>query len=327
MTTVTRTSSEDALGAGVRPRPVFVGGCPRSGTTLLGAMLGVGPTRITVPEAMFKFRLLAAAKDGRMTAADAVATLQGAPRFDLWRVPVPRVDELAPDLEIRALLSGLARDFGRRTGKPDADVWIDHTPGNIRFAGSLARLFPDAKFINIVRDGRGVAASVLGLDWGPNRIEEAATWWGTHVALGLAAERLLGPQLMRTVRFEDLLADPEHTLRELCSFLGTPYDEEMITRRDYKVASYTVTDHVLVSGPPDSSRSEAWRSKLTAGQIEEFEYRTGELAQYLGYPAFVGSGARPSPRGERFRRFVSDVARRGVIDPVRRRASERRPRR
>lgn len=307
-------------------QPIFIGGCPRSGTTLLGAMLGVGPQRLTVPEAMFKFPLLARADRGAISVRAAREVLRSDHRFDLWRVSVPDDEDPDAQVPVAQLLDQLVTSFGRRVDKPDATTWIDHTPGNIRFARALLDVYPDARIVNLVRDGRGVAASVMPLDWGPNRMSDAAPWWATHVAMGLALTAQLGEEQVRTVHFEDLVEHPEETLRSLCEFLDVPYDHVMVTQRDYEVDAYTVTEHSRVAQVPDPSRSRAWLDVLCPQQLEEFEYHTGELARYLGYPMLVGTGASLPPRPDRVASFLTDAVRRGVVDRLRRRRSERRPR-
>lgn len=310
----------------VRPvRPVFVGGCPRSGTTLLGAMLGVGPTRLTVPEAWFKMRLLAmAAPDGTVDRVAATRLLRTDPRFALWRVALD-ADPPPGRVDAAALVDQLVLAFGARTGKPAPTTFVDHSPSNVRHARSLAQAFPDARFVHLVRDGRAVMASVLPLDWGPNRATEAAAWWATHVAMGLAAERDLGPQRVRLVRFEDLVSSPNETLADLCGWLGLDFDPAMVATRDYAVADYTVTRHERVARPPDPARVDAWRTTLRPHQVEDFEYVTWELSAHLGYDLVHGAAARLAPRHVRLVEFARDVARRGVVDRVRRRRSARRP--
>lgn len=324
MTTAPHSTLSVEAGHDRLRRPVFIGGCPRSGTTLLGAMLGIGPRLLTVPEAMFKFTLLARADRGVITLRTVHEVLAADRRFDLWRVPLPDGEDLDAELPLAIVLDRLVGAFAGRVDKPDATVWIDHTPGNIRFAATLLDVFPDARIVNLVRDGRGVAASVLPLDWGPNRMADAAPWWATHVAMGLALTARLGEQVVHTVRFEDLIERPDETLRSLCDFLDIPYQRTMLTRRDYEVDAYTVTEHSRVSSMPDPSRSRAWLSTLTSQQVEEFEYHTGELARYLDYPLFVGAGASLPSRPERLASFLTDVARRGMVDRLRRRRSERR---
>lgn len=306
------------------PRAVFVGGCPRSGTTLLGAMLGVGPDRVTVPESLFKFRLLRAlSPDGELDLDSAGRLLSGDERFGLWGVPVPEASGGPARVRYEALVTGLVRRFAEATGKPQPAIWIDHTPGNVSYAASMARLFPESKLVHVIRDGRAVAASVLPLDWGPNTAAEAAKWWAGHVATGLAAERRF-PDRVLTVRYEDLLSEPEATLRTVCGFVDTPYEPAMVGTRDYQALAYTVTDHRLVDERPDPRRADAWRERLTDSQVGTVEHLTGELLELLRYPMRYGSRARLSSRPERLAAFAVDMARRASLDRLRRALTRRR---
>ena len=301
-------------------RPVFVGGCSRSGTTLLGAMLGVGPAAVTVPEATFKWELFEdagpAGSDPGSTRLDPsvlARRLREDRMFGLWDVDLP----LGEPLTYRGLLDGLVDSYAARVGKPDAGVWVDHTPGNIRFGLTLHRTFPDARFVHLVRDGRAVAASVLPLDWGPNSATESGLYWATQIAAGFALESALGPDVVRTVRYEDLVLDPAGTLPALCDFLGLPYRDDMLADRDYRVGAYETEQQRLVAAPPDPSRTEAWRDALAPRQIRDFERVTGELLEYLGYPVVLGAAARRASRREHLTTMLAANARRWTVDKVR----------
>jgi hypothetical protein len=178
--------------------------------------------------------------------------------------------------------------YGREVGKPSPKVWIDHTPRNLRYALSLAQAVPEASFIHLIRDGRAVAASILPLDWGPNDIVEAATYWARQIAPGLAASSRLGPERVLTVRYEDVVREPERNLKEICVSLGIAYDEAMVDTRDYSVLPYTAGQHRLVAQPPDATRATGWRKKLSDRQIETFEYLTGDLLSCFGYEVEYG---------------------------------------
>ena len=303
-------------------RPVFVGGCSRSGTTLLGAMLGVGADRLTVPEAEFKWGLWAAGAVASARRTDGVVDMTAARHFlardrmfQLWPVDLPAT---APDhVSFRSLLDYLAAAFGAAMKPGGTRVWIDHTPGNIRYALTLRRAFPEARFINLVRDGRAVAASVLPLDWGANDAAEAGVHWATQIAAGLALEKRLGSETVRTVRFEDLVRDPGETLRDLCAFIDIDYNEQMVHTRDYKVHPYEAGQQALVAKPPDPSRADAWRHQLTTLQISEFERQTGELLEYLGYETQFGPAAGTPPKVERVRMRTVSAARRLVVNKLR----------
>lgn len=304
-------------------RPVFIGGCPRSGTTLLAAMLGVGGDRLTIPEAVFKLRWLSQGGDDSVELPRVLAQLERDRGFQSWRVALPAPGDAPPRARLADLLQALVLDFGATAGKPAPHLWIDHTPGNIRHTIALAAAFPEAQFINLVRDVRAVAASILPLDWGPNTVWEAGPWWATHVALGLAAERRL-PGRVHTVRFEDLVTRPRPVLEEVCRFLGTDFSGAMLGHREYAAMAYSPTAHHLVDAPPDPGRVDAWRQRLTPGQVEELEYRTGDLLALLGYSLEHGPAARPRPRRVRWADTARDVARRAVLDRARRRRRVRR---
>jgi sulfotransferase family protein len=287
------------LGKSTDPAPVLIGACARSGTTLLGAMLGASPEAVTVPEARFKWNLLESCgvAGEAIDLACAVRKLSGDWKFRQWGIELPPPDDIpAEQVPYAALLRHLALQYGLRWHKPSPKVWVDHTPGNVQYMARLGRVMPDSKFVHLVRDGRAVAASQIPLDWGPNDIFEAAQSWGFKVGMGVAACGSLGDDRAITVRYEDLVCEPQATLSGLCHFLRIAYDEGMVERRDYQVPKYTARQHQLVSAVPDSSHAELWRAQLTAEQIEAFEYLTGDMLVYLGYELDRGSASK-KPRG------------------------------
>lgn len=173
-------------------KPILIGGCERSGTTLLGAMLGAQASHLCVPEMQFKFDILHWADNGgtdRLDTAETVKRLTRRARFRLWELELDGAAMPDESASGREMIEWLIRRYGKKAGKALPEVWIDHTPKNIRHAQTLFTAFPDARMVHIVRDGRAVAASVLlPLDWGPNVIESAARFWAERLAYGLAAE-------------------------------------------------------------------------------------------------------------------------------------------
>jgi hypothetical protein len=303
-----------------RPAPVFIGGSSRSGTTLLGAMLGSSLEAVTVPEARFKWTLLSScdAVEDSIDLRCAVRRLAADWKFRQWGVELPPVAALPQDnVRYGALLRCLAVEYAHRSGKDDPGVWLDHTPGNVKYMARLGRLLPDSKFVHIIRDGRAVASSLLPLDWGPNDIFEAAEVWSLKVGMGLAACSALGERAI-SVRYEDLVYRPEATLKELCDFMAIAYDDEMVARRDFQVPGYTASQHHLVSGVPDPSRAERWRSELSAEQIRAFEYLTGDMLSYLGYALETGMAASKPSRASHVVQMARSTFRKRVSNPVRR---------
>lgn len=279
------------------PRPIHIGGCPRSGTTLVATLLGVGPDCLTVPEARFKWPLLGRVGDaGKLPLGDAIRLVQQDWKFAHWRVLIPSSHTLDRPITFQAFLRTLVLLHGQSVGKADPLVWIDHTPANARYAVTLDRYLDQAKFVHVIRDGRGVAASIIPLDWGPNHIFEAAAHWAQQLASGLAAASALGPSKACAIRYEDITCQSESTVKRLCGQLDIEYRPDMLTQRDYRVLRYTDGQHRLVENPLDSSRATAWRTALGARELETFEYLTGDLLECLGYELEFGMKARPPRR-------------------------------
>src|SRR5205807_5792933 len=79
------------------------------------------------------------------------------------------------------LVDAVFAAFAQSQGKPR---WGDKTPNNVLHLPLLSRLFPDAQFVHIVRDGREVAASLAEQSWWRSSAGEAARWWRECVDAG-----------------------------------------------------------------------------------------------------------------------------------------------
>ncbi len=279
---------------------VFIGGCSRSGTTLLGAMLGRHPAVITTPESHFKYRVYRE-MGGEIEAGDLGRVLEAVIkhwRFRIWELEVDS-SEILRELDrpgYAALLCRLVERYAIRTGANEARIWVDHTPENATYATTLLEIFPEARFLHIVRDGRGVAASIVPLDWGPNTITRAAHWWVESVSYGLALEKLLPPERIMRVQYETLIRDPVACMEATSDFLGIDYQPSMVESTGFKVPRYTASQHELIGQRPDSERATRWKQTLTRRQVELFEHESRDFLPYLGYPLlYPGNRRGPTP--------------------------------
>jgi hypothetical protein len=197
----------------------------------------------------------------------------------------------------------------------------DKTPNYVRQILILHSLWPHARFVHLIRDGRDVCLSLLGWKrkatrmaelfptWAEDPVTTAALCWERDVRRGRDRGRPLGPALYHEIRYEDLVSRPADETRNLCCFLGVAYEGEMLefhqgrTRlgpgRSAKEAWLPITP-----GLRD------WRTQMAADDVERFEAAAGDLLDELGYPR-----ACPSPppaareRASRLReRFVHGLA-------------------
>jgi hypothetical protein len=297
-------------------RQIFIGGCSRSGTTLLGAILGAHSACICPPESHFKVSALRSCRtrEGDIDLDRALRLIQIHWRFKLWDTAIdPRA---APAGSYVELLEWLVAQYAERHGMR-GHIWVDHTPENINYASLLLELFPRAQIVHIIRDGRGVANSILPLDWGPNTIVKAAPWWKAMVREGLALEALLpGEQIVR-VRYEDLVNEPERIMRSLCAALELPYEPGILRADGFRPPGYTASQHQMIGQRPDPSRATRWRATLTARQVEMFEALAGDLLGQMGYPLVNAAHVRPPTFWERRAAQLKEIVRGDVVNGIR----------
>lgn len=302
----------------------FIVGCGRSGTTLLRVMFDAHPQLAVPPESYFPLDPPAAwfGSDGGLDARTAATDLVGRWWLARWAIDGPAfVDAVAesaprayPDL-IRELFAFQAQ----ARGKPR---YGNKTPKHVLRMHKIAGMFPEARFVHLVRDGRDVAMSLQEVDFGPTDLPGAARFWKGRVDKGREVGERLGPQRYLEVRYEDLIADPEGTLRVVCPFLDLPFDEAMLQYRDRGAEAIAAVGvpgkHEHLVEPPTKGLRD-WRTQMVPSDVAWFEQIAGTSLDRFGYER---SGISPS-RSSRVRFGALDVAssaRRKVADVRHRRA-------
>jgi hypothetical protein len=244
-----------------RERPVFVVGCPRSGTTLLRIILD-GHSRLSIPpESHFVVALDRRGDRGLVTVDDILAH----PRWEHWDIDddeVRRAVETRRPTAYAELIRTVFECYAASRGKVR---WGDKTPGYVSYIPRLLRLFPEAQIVHIIRDGREVAASMVEQPWGPKRAVVAAYRWRRKVGAGRRAGRRLQPDQYLELRLEDLIAAPELVVRRLCAFLDESFEPEMLDYPARAPAMFppddTGTRHVR---EPLGADIRDWRARLSA---------------------------------------------------------------
>jgi len=121
--------------------------------------------------------------------------------------------------------------------KKDAFYFGDSTPVNMMHADLIYKLFPEARFVNVLRDGRDVALSVSKERWGPNDPYEALSWWANRVHRSAVALKKIDPSLVLQYRIEDLIVhERDKTYGSLLNFFKL---EDSKVLREYFVEQLT----------------------------------------------------------------------------------------
>jgi hypothetical protein len=140
------------------------------------------------------------------------------------REPVPLPDDwLDRPRSLAAILDAVFRHFAQAEGK---HRWCEKTPQHVQHLEALSRLFPRARFVHVIRDGRDCAVS-FHRRW-KRRPELTVFRWKKVVSMGREQGRRLGSVRYHEVRYEDLTAQPEQSLTRICRFLGVPFDAAVL---------------------------------------------------------------------------------------------------
>src|SRR5215217_6853051 len=210
--------------------PRFIVGNDRSGTTMLRLILDRGPDLAIPPESMFLTDFADVFDHGGPepgTEQALMAQVWEHPKVRLWELPGPPPAVpagLAPADAYRFVVEAPYAAYAAAQGKP---YWADKTPHYVHHVDHLLRVWPRARFVVLVRDGRDVALSLRRMPFGPNNAWAAAQWWARGIRAGVrAAQR--HPDAVRTIRYEDLARAPREEVPRLCEFLGLGYHEDML---------------------------------------------------------------------------------------------------
>ena len=305
--------------------PLFLVGMPRSGTKLLRALLTQHPG-IRIPPIETEFLPFIAAWVGR----------HGPPHTEQEFVRLFRSLRMAPYFRYReggagafswkawraacrgrfdaaGLFEGFIRcEAGVSPGS--GIVWGDKSPTYIRHLDLIAREFPQARIVHIVRDVRDVVLSARKA-WNKDILRTAHRW--ARDVREAHTFCLREPARSMELKYEDLVSAPEEQLRRLCAFIGVPFSDAMLClQRPTENLGDTRDQIGIVAG----NRGK-FRGALSAAELQAVEALAWETMLELEYAPQVAHGprrlSRPSLAVRRLKDGMNlvlrDVEGRGVL--------------
>jgi hypothetical protein len=284
--------------------PIFVRGLSRSGGTLVVTLLDAHrdvamsyelyPDLLEIDDGVDETALVT-----EMAAADNLRAAQKrAPtdRFGLFVVRCERggLDNREFAAALRAVLAeGLSlRGAGGRmrmielcgvakAARVGKSIWGMKLTGGYE---EYLAAWPNARFVNVLRDGRDVLASQIHSTRAERVPEQVAkAWMNTHERFArLVSER---PRQAYVVRYEDLAHQPEKGLRALCEFLELEWDDALLRHheQDLTVFSARHISRERVASPIDTAKIGRWRDELKPDELAAFLSVAGDGLRRFGY--------------------------------------------
>jgi hypothetical protein len=287
--------------------PIIVAGMPRSGTTLLSAMLSAHSEIAIAPETHFLTTWVDRCGGRNVDDPDHLLPFWEAytksERFRSLGLEAERVwhriqQDARPNL--RTAFKAMLACYAEKRGK---QIFGEKTPGNEHVLGLAFRWYADAKAVYIVRDPRAVAASLMRMPWSHHAPGIHARGW--QVSVDTISE-WRDDARVHVLRYEDLVHAPKSELAALCQFLDVGFEAGM-------VEDYTEQAGPLSAGRPwkeavrrplNDAALERWRGQLPVTEVALIEHVARRGMHWFGYET---SGYRVDPP-----RWVRYQVRRGL---------------
>lgn len=305
-TTLSKTRSyraldtESAMQSFPDVSPIFIVGAPRSGTTLLQLVLNAHPDVAIHGEIHFFDQVLQLKSEipdldtagrldnffGQLHRPSAFRHLPDIEsRLEIVRTRLGRCENASYELFYRILID----EFAERNG---ASRGGEKTPQNIRYLSELLQVFPSAKVVHIVRDPRAVVSSLRRMPWAPDSIALNALKW--KVDMLFMRDFMNSGGTVHTLKYEDLVSEPEPNLRTLSDFLGVGWDPAMLEFSE--TADSNVRDEPWKDGTRRQINRDAvsgWRDSLTSADIALVQMIAEPFLSHFGYqPESMGTATK-----------------------------------
>ena len=265
-------SSLERTSTGLESPPIFIVGSPRSGTTVLGKCLAANSRCNMGEESFFMTHFWHIFSD-----------LHSGMNWRNWAPIANMVDE-------QTLLE-LIGDFSDKifstlvAQKPGADTYVDQTQWYGSIAPFIDKVYPDARYLHILRDGREVTRSLRvlsdnGSRWAGTNFEDSVTIWRTQVENCLKI-REATPERYTEVDYQDLVMDSESAIREICERLGLEYEFQMLTPLRTPISDPTREDYKVLS--PSREKTTQWPKEWSSTDQSVFQEIAGGLMKQLKY--------------------------------------------
>jgi hypothetical protein len=269
--------------------PVFIVGAQRSGTTLLRLLLSAH-SQLAIPEEgtfwIPLFRRFGAHPEREITGLEldrALAYVERNHQFKLWGIdPAPHFDALRRRGRARLdeLIAGTYLVYSRVHGKR---WWGEKSSVFFRMVPVISRVFPESRFIHMVRDGRDVYASWRKMDATKGNAAVNAVEWIYKLRKARRDLAALGPGRALEVRYETLVSEPARTMEIVCRFLDLDYEPAMLDFWRSSAEHIGAHHSDLIFNPVTTRSVNKWKKELTPRDVRHFELLAGPELRALGY--------------------------------------------
>lgn len=275
----------------------FVVGRPRSGTTLLRTLFDAHPNVNFPPECQFIVNLYP--KYGRINnwneknINEFYNDLISQWLFDTWKIDndvlKKRLLTYVGNHSYGTICKAVYLEYNSLFNKESIDFIGDKNPGYAIYTKLLTKIFPEAKFIHIIRDYRDNFVSIKNVDFELPVPSLVVQKW-KYFYKKFKKDSLSNPDSYRLQNYEKLARNPQTEFAQLCDFIGINYNESVFNFHEKKddllkqyPSGYIKTYHTSLLEKVNTSKIGVWKMQLSVNQVKIMDYTAGYIAEESGY--------------------------------------------
>lgn len=256
--------------------PIIIGGCPRSGTTLLRTMLDSHPNIYSGPELAITMQACDSLISAWHKIGDRAQTSYGLEEEDF---------SIAYGKAIEHILERVRQKSGK------ARV-ADKMPQSIQHFTNLCWMLPESPLIHIIRDGRDVACSIVNYEvefkddkgepmWFTKTYADASKYWGWITSRGMLMRDHPCGNRYYELFYEDLVRNPKKELSKFLDFIGEPWDDRVL--KHFELEHNLEATHDEVLSLPNTKSVGRWKRDMSEQESSAVHREIEPLLQKLGY--------------------------------------------
>lgn len=261
--------------------PIFIIGMPRSGTTLLSMILNAHSQLAISPETHYFTKYWHRCEQDnclqdKEKAKGFVNCFLSSDEVKDMGFSVKEVEEIYntliqdKNLTHKTILQTILSKYASKQGKT---IWGEKTPAHLEYVPVIATLFPNARFICIVRDPRDVSLSLRKVPWNRGNVFHHARRWKRYIQMSQYYAQQYYPNFLE-IKFEDLLANPESVIYTICSYLGLPFEVDMLAFHKKARLNFDLAKEPWKAKsiqPLDQHNTMKWLNQMPAYEVKVIE--------------------------------------------------------
>lgn len=266
--------------------PIFIVACPRSGTTLLANILNSHSNIAIGAETHFFNAVFKQNNFQDKSQEEQVEQFFANNRIadfckhaDISREDV--LSKLDSDSKPASIFAALMQVFLAKQSKAR---WAEKTPQHLFCVKDILEVYPEAKIIHVLRDGRDVVNSLMKMPWRPKGLLNNARFWNYYVSRASKLEKETHAKNFISIKYEDLLTDAQAVINKVCQFIDEPFEAAMLEREGSSVFSDWENEwKQKASQDLDSSRVNAWQEELDQDDQAILNFLQEQKLKEFGY--------------------------------------------